>query len=79
MRTTIDIPAGLHQRVKAYAAQQGLSFAAAAAEALARGMAPVETASIAQRDEATGLLVFDFGRGQTVTNDDVADLIDENV
>ena len=78
MRTTIDIPVGLHQRIKTYAAEQGQSFSSTATEALMRGMAPIDTPSAAYLDPATGLMVFNFGRGRPVTNEEVASLIDED-
>ncbi|MCL1841527.1 MAG: hypothetical protein FWF75_07265 [Propionibacteriaceae bacterium] len=76
MRTTIDIPPILHQRIKDYAKQRGESFSAAATEALMRGMAPIETPSTLQVSPVTGLLVFDSGR--PITSEEVADLIDED-
>ena len=78
MRTTIDIPPGLHQRLKAYAEQRGESFSDITTEALMRGMAPIETPTTTKVDPVTGLLVFNFGRGRQITSEEVADLIDED-
>ncbi|MCL2316970.1 MAG: hypothetical protein FWC46_07805 [Actinomycetia bacterium] len=78
MRTTIDIPPGLHQRIKAYAEMRGATFSETATEALMRGMAPIETPTMTRVDPGTGLLVFNFGRGRTITSEEVADLIDED-
>jgi len=76
MRTTIDIPPGLHQRIKAYAEMQGQSFSITATEALLRGMAPIDTPSTMHRSPVTGLMVFNSGR--PITSEEVADLIDED-
>jgi len=76
MRTTIDIPVGLHQRIKAYAEMQGQSFSATATEAMLRGMAPIDTPSTVHVSPVTGLLVFNSGR--PVTSEEVAALIDED-
>jgi len=78
MRTTIDIPPGLHQRITAYAKMRGVSFSDTATEALLRGMAPIETPSVMQIDPRTGLPVINFGRGRQITSEEVADLIDED-
>jgi len=78
MRTTIDIPPGLHERIKSYATSRGESFSAVAAQAMARGMAPIDTPPPTQVDPVTGLLTFDFGRGRRITPAEVADLIDED-
>jgi len=51
----------LHERLKSHAISRGQSFSATAAEAIMRGMAPIETESTAQMDAETGLLTFDFG------------------
>ena len=78
MRTTIDIPSGLHERISAHAKMQGKSFSATATDALLRGMAPIETPTTAKISPVTGLLTFNFSRGRLVTADEVADLIDED-
>jgi len=76
MRTTIDIPELLHQRIAARARERGQSFSAAAAEALMRGMTAIDTPSTLHRSPLTGLLVINSGR--PVTSADVANLIDED-
>ena len=77
MRTTVDIPVGLHQRIMAYAATRGQSFSATATEALLRGMASVtDTAAMTHVSPITGLLTFNSGR--PVTSNEVAGLIDED-
>jgi len=76
MRTTIDIPPILHQRIKAYAKEQGQSFSETATEALVRGMAPIDEPTTLHIDPVTGLYVFDSGR--PITSEEVADLIDED-
>ncbi len=78
MRTTIDIPPGLHQRIKAYAEMTGRSFTETATEALLRGMAPIETPTTYTIDPVHGIMMFNFGRGRQVTVEEVADLIDED-
>ena len=76
MRTTIDIPPLLHERIMAYAQMQGRSFSATAVEALLRGMAPIETPDNLSRSPLTGLMVVNTGH--PVTSEDVAELIDED-
>ena len=76
MRTTIDIPPMLHERIMAYAHSHGQSFSTTATEALQRGMAPIETPGTLRRDPLTGLLVVNSGH--RVTSEDVAELIDED-
>jgi|GEM_PF-3382376 len=78
MRTTVDIPSMLHERIKAYAQMQGQSFAATATDAMMRGMATIDTPSSARVNPKTGLMVFNFGRGRAITSAEVADLIDED-
>ena len=78
MRTTVDIPPGLHERITAYAKMRGESFSAAATDAMLRGMAPIETPSSAGIDGQTGLMAFNFGRGHLIGNAEVAELIDED-
>lgn len=78
MRTTIDIPPGLHDRIKDYARQKGTSFSSTAVEALMRGMAPIESGTKPRVDPVTGLLVFSSNLGHKVTSEEVADLIDED-
>jgi len=78
MRTTIDIPPALHQRLMAYAKTRGESFSLATTEALMRGMASVETASSGRINPATRLMSFNFDRGRPVTSDEVANLIEED-
>jgi len=77
MRTTIDIPPLLHQRIAEFAQSESQSFSAVATQALMRGMAPIEGASSVHRSANTGLLVVNSGR--CVTSDEVADLIDEDL
>ena len=76
MRTTIDIPPMLHQRIMQYAAVQGQSFSTTATQAMMRGMATVDVPSTLHRSAVTGLLVVNSGH--PVTSEDVADLIDED-
>ena len=76
MRTTIDIPSGVHQRLRAYAQMRGESMSATAAELLAQGLAPIDTPTTLHRSPITGLMVIDSGR--PVTSEEVADLIDED-
>ncbi len=78
MRTTIDIPNGLHERLKEYAAQGGLSLSSAAVEMMARGMTSVDVHTAVKVDPHTSLLTFNFQRGRPVTAAEVADLVDED-
>ena len=76
MRTTIDIPTGLHQQIKAHAEIQEQSFSASATEMMLRGIATVDMPSTLHRSPITGLLVFNSG--QQITSEEVAALIDED-
>ena len=78
MRTTIDIPPGIHQRLRAYAQMRGESMSATAAELLAQGLAPIDTPTTLHRSPINGLMTVNLGRGRTVTSEEVADLIDED-
>ena len=78
MRTTIDIPPGLHQRLISDAQARELSFSARVTEALLKGMADIETAIPASIDPQTGLMAFNFNRGRLVTDEEVAGLIAED-
>ena len=55
---------------------RGQSFSVTAAEAMMRGMAPIDTLSTVHRSPLTGLMVFNSGR--PITSEEVADLIDED-
>jgi len=76
MRTTIDIPSGLHQSIKAYAEMQGQSFSTSVTEMMLRGIATVDMPSTLHQSPVTGLLVFNSGR--PITSKEVAALIDED-
>ena len=79
MRTTIDLPPGLHERLRSYAKTRGESLSATVTELLTREMASVETPSSVMRiSPITGLMTVNFGRGRVVTSEEVADLIDED-
>ncbi len=78
MRTTIDIPVELHERLKAYASQSGRSLSSAAVEMMARGMTSADIPTVTKVDPRTGLTTFNFRRGRPVTAAEVADLIDED-
>ena len=76
MRTTLDLPAKLHQRASAYARQHGQSLSATLAHLVSIGMDALETTASVTTDPVSGFPTITVGR--RVTAGEVADLIDED-
>ena len=76
MRTTIDLPPGLHARVKRAAADRGESLSTTASALLAKGLESVDESSRLTRSPVTGLLQVDFGR--VFTQEQVDELLDDD-
>ncbi len=75
MRTTVDLPSGVHARVRRLAEATHRSVSATLADLVSTGL---ESAPEPERfviDPATGFPTFDFGR--PVTSEQVAEMIDE--
>ncbi|MDR1151701.1 MAG: hypothetical protein LBK72_04355 [Bifidobacteriaceae bacterium] len=76
MRTTVDLPDGLHAQTAALARTHGMSLSATVVSLVAKGLQTVPHASFVSTDPITGLVTVDVGR--TFTPAEVADLIDED-
>ena len=75
VRTTVDLPSGVHRRVRELAAERKTSVSAVISELTARALAELGTPATVQRSAVTGLPVLSIGR--VVTNDDVARALDD--
>jgi hypothetical protein len=74
MRTTIDLPADLHQLTSAVARSRGQTLSQTVAEILRQALIS-DDQPIVSTSPITGLPVVDLGR--TITPDDVAALDDD--
>lgn len=75
MRTTVDLPPGVHRRARELAARSGQSLSAVVADLTMRGLAQLDEPVEFSTDERTGLPVLTLGR--RVTSAEVADLLDD--
>jgi len=75
MRTTIELPEELHQRVEALARDTARSVEETIAELVQRGLD--ESPGKISRSERTGLLVIDTGK--VITPEDVRSLEDDDL
>lgn len=75
MRSTVDLPPSVHQRVRERAQERGLSVSATLAELTIRGLAAEGQGVTVSTDPATGFPVVSVGR--VVTAEDVAATLDE--
>ena len=75
MRTTVDLPPGVHRRAQEMARRQHRSLSAVIADLALRGLAQIDTPVTLTTDERSGLQVLSIGR--KVTSHDVAELVDE--
>jgi hypothetical protein len=75
MRTTVELPPSVHQRVRQIAAERGESISAVLADLTMRGLAQLDHPVELSIDPRTGLPVLSIGR--RVTADDVADALDD--
>jgi hypothetical protein len=65
MRTTVDLPPFLHNRVRRYAAEQGQSLSATVAALTARGLEGLVPGPEIEIDPISGFPVVDLGRDYT--------------
>lgn len=75
MRTTIDLPPGVHRRARDLAAARGMSLSAVIADLTARGLAQLEEPVRLVVDDRTGLPVL--RTGTPLTARDVAKALDD--
>jgi len=75
MRTTVDLPPGIHRRATELARARGRSLSATIAELTARGLSQLDEPLAISIDERSGLPVVTIGR--QITSDDVAAAIDD--
>lgn len=75
MRTTVDLPAAVHRRVRELAEARGQSLSATLAELTARGLSQLQEPVVVTTDASSGYPVLSVGR--RVTSDDVAAALDE--
>lgn len=76
MRTTVDLPPGVHQRALALAKSRGQSLSATIADLTVRGLAQCDEPVDIQIDERSGFPVMTFG-GPPITAEQVSALLDD--
>lgn len=76
MRTTVDLPPGLHRRAVALAEQRGQSLSATVAELAVRGLSQLDEPVVVHTDAVSGFPVISIGR--RITSDEVAAALDED-
>ncbi|MDR1214133.1 MAG: hypothetical protein LBK54_08660 [Propionibacteriaceae bacterium] len=76
MRTTVDLPPGLHEQIRRYAQETGQSVSATVAGLAARGLASQDRDLEVQTNPVSGFPMIDLGRTFTVSQ--VRDLLDED-
>lgn len=75
MRTTIDLPPGLHERLRQLARERGESVSSVLTQLAASGLSRLGSPTVVETDPRTGFPVIDVGR--TVTAQEVAEALDE--
>lgn len=75
MRTTVDLPPVVHQRVREIAAERDLSVSAVVADLTARGLASMGNPTPFQIDPVSKFPMISIGR--PVTAVEVAELLDD--
>lgn len=75
VRTTVDLPAEVHERARRLAEQRHQSLSATVAELTIRGLAAMGEPARIATDPLTGLPTLTLGR--PITAAEVADLLDE--
>jgi hypothetical protein len=75
MRTTVDLPSGVHRRVLELAQARGASLSATIADLAVRGLQQLDEPVTLSVDERSGFPVLTLGR--RVTSEDVADALDD--
>lgn len=76
MRTTIDVPADLHEQVRSIARDSNQTLSETATMLMRRGLGEHRESRIS-RDPVTGLAVLTLGTGRTITSEDVRALDDD--
>jgi hypothetical protein len=75
MRTTVDLPPGVHRRARDLARQRHQSLSAVIADLTTRGLATLGDPVQLTTDPVTGFPVLHLGR--PITSADVADALDD--
>lgn len=75
MRTTVDLPAAVHQRAQQLARMRGQSLSATIVELTVRGLGQLDEPVVITTDARSGFPVISLGR--RVTSADVADALDD--
>jgi hypothetical protein len=75
VRTTIDLPADLHEQAQAIARDTRRSLSETVAELMRRGLGAASATGVVSKDPRTGLPVVSIGN--IVTSEDVRSMEDE--
>ncbi|MEI2775613.1 MAG: hypothetical protein V9G19_06490 [Tetrasphaera sp.] len=75
MRTTVDLPPGVHRRARELAEQRGMSLSAVIADLTVRGLAQCDGEVTLDTDQRTGLPVLSLGR--RITSEEVEKVLDD--
>ena len=75
MRTTVDLPPVLHDRLRELARERGQTVSTVLSEVASYGLSRLGSGSVIRTDPRTGLPVIDIGR--VVTQEEVEDFLDE--
>lgn len=75
MRTTVDLPPGLHARLRELAHERGTSVSTVLAEVATHGLSRLGTPSVIRTDPRSGWPVIDIDR--VVTQTEVEEFLDE--
>jgi hypothetical protein len=75
MRTTVDLPAEIHERAKRIADERRQSLSATLADLTIRGLASLGEPATISNDPVSGLPTLTLGR--RVTSEDVAAALDD--
>ncbi|GAA3059439.1 antitoxin VapB29 [Pseudonocardia yunnanensis] len=75
MRTTVDLPPGVHRRALEIAERTGRSLSAVVADLTIRGLSQLDEPVVVRTDDRSGFPVISVGR--RVTSEQVAAALDE--
>lgn len=75
MRTTVDLPPGLHERLRELARERGQSVSSVLTQVATSGLSRLGLPSVIETDPRSGFPVIDIGR--PVTAEEVAEALDE--
>ncbi|MDR1189500.1 MAG: hypothetical protein LBK95_18960 [Bifidobacteriaceae bacterium] len=76
MRTTVDLPPGLHERIRRYSQEQGQSLSSTVAALAARGLADLDWDVEVKVNPVSGFPVVNLGR--TFTQAEVEAMLDQD-